>query len=655
MALFGQLGEFVEGQEEWQQYAERMGHFLTANGVTTEDRKCSIFLSVIGPKTYKLLCSLVSPNKPGDKSFAELVQSLKSHYNPEPSEIVERYKFHTRFRKTGESVATFVSELRTLAQTCNFGDSLGDMLRDRLVCGINDNYIQRRLLSEPRLDFKKAMELALGLETAVKNARELQSSGREFASMEGVNKLDPGDSEAAKPCYRCGKTSHLPWKCPFREAKCFNCGKKGHVRSVCRSRSVATGKGRQRQAVQQLETKMAEVQAEKYEEYELCQLQGEKIRPLEVPLQIEGQPLVMELDTGAAVSLVSEFTYRRLCPNKPLQETTTHLRTYSGEQLVILGQLEVEVQYGAQRARLPLCVVHGTGSSLLGRDWLQHLCLDWPSICQVQSVEQTAVNSVLDRHKNVFREELGTLQGFEAKIYVDPTAKPVFCKARSVPYAMKVKVEEELERLVKQGILEPVEFAEWAAPIVPVVKSDKSSVRICGDFKLTVNKASKLDQYPIPRIEDLFATLNGGKTFTKLDMRQAYQQLPLDEESKAYLVINTHRGLYRYNRLPFGVSSAPGIFQRVMESLLNGIPGVIVYIDDILVTGTTTEEHLKALDEVLSRLEKAGLCLQKQKYSFMQTSVTYLGHSIEADGIRPVPERKWKQFGRPPSHRMLSS
>ena len=105
----------------------------------------------------------------------------------------------------------------------------------------------------------------------------------------------------------------------------------------------------------------------------------------------------------------------------------------------------------------------------------------------------------------MFHEELGTPQGLEAKIYVDPTARPVFYKACSVPYsyAMKVKVEEELERLVKQGILEPVEFAEWAAPIVPVVKSDKSSVRICGDFKLTVNKASKLDQCQIPRIEDL--------------------------------------------------------------------------------------------------------------------------------------------------------
>ena len=101
-------------------------------------------------------------------------------------------------------------------------------------------------------------------------------------------------------------------------------------------------------------------------------------------------------------------------------------------------------------------------------------------------------------------------------------------------------------------ILEPVQFADWAAPIVPVVKSDGKSFRICGDFKLTVNQASKLDRYPIPKVEDLFLKLTGGKAFTKLDVSQAYQQLVLDEESRKYAVINTHRGLFRYNRLRFG-------------------------------------------------------------------------------------------------------
>ncbi len=151
-----------------------------------------------------------------------------------------------------------------------------------------------------------------------------------------------------------------------------------------------------------------------------------------------------------------------------------------------------------------------------------------------------------------------------------------------------------------------------AAPIVPVVKLDKT-VRICSDFKQTVNQVSRLDKYPIPQIDDLFATLAGGKSFAKLFMSQAYQQILLDEDSKKYVVINTHRGLYRYNRLPFGVSSAPGIFQRVMESLLGGIPGVAVHIDDILVTEKSTSEHLSALDDVLARLKKAGLCLKKPR------------------------------------------
>jgi hypothetical protein len=127
---------------------------------------------------------------------------------------------------------------------------------------------------------------------------------------------------------------------------------------------------------------------------------------------------------------------------------------------------------------------------------------------------------------------------------------------------------------VGEGTLEPVEHAEWASPIVAVLKPDKKSVRICGDFKQTINPVSKLDKYPIPKAEDLFAKLAGGKKFTKLDLSQAYQQLPLDKESKQYVVINTHKGLFQYTRLPYGISSAPG---RTMENLLKGIPGVEVY------------------------------------------------------------------------------
>ena len=140
--------------------------------------------------------------------------------------------------------------------------------------------------------------------------------------------------------------------------------------------------------------------------------------------------------------------------------------------------------------------------------------------------------------------------------------------------------------------------------------------------KVTVNQVAKLDNYPIPNAEDLFATLSGEEKFTKLDTSQAYQQIVLEEESKNYTTINFHKGLYQYNRLPYGVSSSPGIFQRTMENLLQGI---VVRVNDILVSGSNDEEHLANLKKVLKRLSKHGLRLKQKKCAFMVNEVVYLG------------------------------
>ena len=179
---------------------------------------------------------------------------------------------------------------------------------------------------------------------------------------------------------------------------------------------------------------------------------------------------------------------------------------------------------------------------------------------------------------------------------------------------------------------------DWAAPIVPVVKRD-GNIRVCGDYKLTVNAVSKTDPYPLPRIEDIFASLSGGKLFTKLDLAHAYQQIPLTEDSKRYTTVNTHKGLFQYNRLPFGVASAPAIFQRTMDSLLQGLPQVCVYLDDILITGPTNDAHTKTLEEVLRRLNEAGVRLKREKCDFMLPSVEYLGHRISASGLQPTDEK----------------
>ena len=205
----------------------------------------------------------------------------------------------------------------------------------------------------------------------------------------------------------------------------------------------------------------------------------------------------MEVDTGAAVSIVSVSTYNRLWSGQslPLQATATSLRTYTGEKIDVRGSAAVCVEYLDQKEQLELLVVAGTGPSLLGRDWLLKLRLNWSSINKLQGEPTSEVQVILDRHTEVFKDELGLLT-MSAKIQVDPQAQPRFCKPRPVPYALRDKVNEEIERLEKAGIIEPVQHAEWAAPIVPVVKQD-GTIRICGDYKMTVNQAAKQDIYPL--------------------------------------------------------------------------------------------------------------------------------------------------------------
>ena len=181
----------------------------------------------------------------------------------------------------------------------------------------------------------------------------------------------------------------------------------------------------------------------------------------------------------------------------------------------------------------------------------------------------------------------------------------------------------EIDRLEDIGVLEKVEFSRWATPIVPVPKAD-GTFRLCGDYKATLNAALEVDQHPLPKPEEIFVSLAGGQRLTTLDLSQAYQQLVLDDASKELVTINTHQGLYRCTRLPFGVASAPAIFQRTMDQVLHGLPGVMCYLDDIIITGATVQKHLSNLAAVLAHLRERGFWLKKDKCHFMQTTVEYI-------------------------------
>ena len=502
-----------------------------------------------------------------------------------------------------------MSELRRLSVTCDFENNLDSSLMDRLVCGINDDGIQRRLLAEKTLDFNRAFALAQSMELAARNVQDMKQQSHvntpkmSAASPLGhINKLATRKvGQTVKPCDRCGGLNHTSPQCRFKDVTCRNCGKVGHIERVCLSaptqvqrgrgfpnrgrsshpgyRRVDRGRGfRGRNSTNQV---VFDAPAHDNTDYDIYKVdvkpsinvqRGVRQPPILANVLLNGQPLALEIDTGAATSLINEETYRNLWENPPvLQPAHECLRSYMGEKIPLLGSTRVNIKYGDQSADVQVLVVQGKRANLFGRDWLKEIRLDWGSIMKVGSTE---LEDTLNKYSDVFREELGELKDTQVKIDITVPAQPRFYKHRNIAYALRERVESELERLDKQGVIEPVKYSEWAAPIVPVLKSDQSSVRICGDYKMTINQVAKPDCYPIPRIEDLFASLSNGERFTKLDMSNAYQQLVLDKESRELTTINTHKGLYQYRRLPFGVSAAPAIFQRTMECMLRGIPHV---------------------------------------------------------------------------------
>ena len=639
MATYGNVGEFKESEESWTQYAERLEQYFAANEIKDEKKQRAILLSVCGSKTYRLIRDLLQPKKPGDADLKEISEKLESHFSPKPSVIVERFKFHSRNRLERENVAEFVAGLKRVSEHCQFGTTLEDMLRDRLVCGISDDRIQRRLLAERELTFEKAVAIATATEMASKNLIDI--GGKTPSSDTNVNKVEeeikPPHFQRKQECYRCSG-NHDPSSCKFKNEVCYKCQKKGHMAKVCRGKKKPPKQGKSgRRPDGKQRTHFVEENADQDDVYAMYHLSGDRKKSFKVDLELCGRKNTMEIDTGASKTILNEATYGRLRDVLgPLQTTKAVLSTYTGEKIPVLGAVMVPVKYGSQQKKLNALIVEGGGPNLLGRDWLEELRLDWETIFQIASANpRSALHEALSKYQDVFAEGLGTLKGVKAKIYVDQNAEPKYIKARAVPYALRTNVELELERLEREGIISPVEFSEWAAPIVPVAKPN-GTVRICGDYKLTVNQVSKLDNYPIPKTEDLLATLGGGEKFTKLDMSQAYQQMTLDEESRKFTTINTHKGLFQYNRLPFGVSSAPGIFQRTMENLLQGIPQVIVRMDDILISGKDDNNHIANLEAVLKKLSEAGLRLRKEKCFFMVSEVTYCGYEINGQGIKPV-------------------
>ena len=233
------------------------------------------------------------------------------------------------------------------------------------------------------------------------------------------------------------------------------------------------------------------------------------------------------------------------------------LRQYDRTILPTKGTITVTVRQGQQSLSGSFIIVQNADRQLplLGRDWLYQLRLDWPRLFHSCAGEDPRVQTVqstkwLQEFPNVTKGGLGLLKGITARMEVENNVRPKFCKSRPVPFP-RDQVEKVLKQQVTDGELQPVEHSEWATPIVTVNKKD-GGIRICADFKMTINPYLRSTTFPLPTPDEVFSTLAGGESFSTLDLARAYKQMEVETDSQPYLTINTHMGLFRYQRLPFG-------------------------------------------------------------------------------------------------------
>ena len=255
------------------------------------------------------------------------------------------------------------------------------------------------------------------------------------------------------------------------------------------------------------------------------------------------------------------------------------------------------------------------------------------------SIPEKCLQDILSTHSELFKPGLGCCTTTTAKLILKDDAQPKYCKPHKLPFALKPIVGAELDHLEIEGVLEKVNHADWATPIAVVIKPS-GKVRICSDFKYeSLNPVLKTDIHPFLLPEELFHMLNQGCKFSKIELAGAYLQIELDTESQSLVVINTHQGLYRYKHLPFHLDCASAVFQRIVQRVIENIPGTANYLDDFIFTGKTEKEHLANLEATLAKLQECGFRLIMDKCDFFKSEIEYLGHVTDKDGVHPQPAK----------------
>ena len=603
--------------------ADAAGAFPPANDAIWL-RQIAILSHCIGEEAVEILEQFefddeADPPESRDK-LPDVLAKFEAYFNPRRNKLYEWYVFWSLTQSDGESIDMFVKRLRTQATKCEFGDTKEMMMLCRCAFGIANPKLKEKLLQDPEISLDRAIQLIRAAE--VTKAQIQSMSNEKSVSLvaddtKHKRSAPPTPAPRKVSCKYCGY-EHFRGKCPAYGQACRKCNQKNHFAKMCMSKDVsAVTKSTAQPNVNDLFIGSIEGENEEETWTKLYTLShGEK-----------SEVVCFKIDTGAEANVLPLSTAKKL--QAVIQPSTAGLTSYTRHRISNVGRTKLNLFHnGVQQGEAWFELVDGSFPPIIGLASSVRLGL-------VKRVDTLTTEGILEEFPDCF-EGIGCLKK-EHKIILDAKVTPVVNRARRIPLAMIDKVKAELDKMEASGIISKVDQpTEWVSSLVVVEKKD-GSVRICLDPR-ELNKAIQREHHHIPTLDDIAHRFAGMKIFSIMDMKHGYWHVPLDPESRLLTAFNTPFGRFAFNRLPFGVNSAAEVFEKRVEEIFGDL-NVSIYFDDLIIAGKNQEEHDDNLRKLLVRAREYNVKFNREKIQLNRNEVTYLGHIVSADGLKPDPEK----------------
>lgn len=616
--------DFASGNvaETWRKWIQKFENYMIASEKNTKPdvSKIAIFLNLLGDEGFEIYNTFKFTK---EVEYTKVIEKFTEYCTPRKNVVFERYKFFSCSQQEGQSVDNYTTQLKTLASTCEFEGQEDSLIRDRIVLGLRDNNLQERLLREPDLSLQKAVEFVRAAEISKQQFQHIlepASTTVDALKQQRKGRFQKRPTYNNFQCKRCG-TTHQQAECPAYGKTCLKCNKRNHFAALCTSR-----------------TEINEVELEDSRGLYVDSVSVKCVNSMEnvwlKKVKIEDTEIEFKLDTGAETNVLPLSQYNDMClATKKLSKTNVTLLSYGNFKLKPEGELVLKCSANnCIDIPLKFIVVDVLSKPILGLKACQMLKL----IKRIDEVNLMSKEAVINNNSEIFMG-LGKFPGNPYHIELKPEVKPVIDPPRRVPLALNQRLRETLNNLESQGVIEKVNKpTDWVNSLV-IVEKPNGSLRICLDPR-NLNKAIKREHHIIPTAEELISRLEGKQVFSVLDLKDGFWQVPLDEQSADLCTFNTPFGRYKFLRMPFGIASAPEVFQKRNLNLFDDIENVEVYFDDVIVTGRNEQEHDLTLAKVLDRAKENNVKFNPEKFQFKVPEVKYVGQIISKEGIKADPQ-----------------